>query len=178
MAQYNLAVMYSNCTGFLQDFTEAVRLRRLAANQGLALAQYNLALMYSNGTGVLQDYTEAGRLYQLAADQELAHPQNDLALMYYNGTGVSQDMTKTARLLKLAADQGHQALRDTLGQLAAACPAGTRVRITGLTAAAHLNSTLGSVVQLTKPLAAGRLAVRIDGQPKNTSLSWANVQRV
>jgi TPR repeat protein len=142
MAQYNLAVMYSNCTGFPQDFTEAVRLHRLAANQGLALAQYNLALMYSNGTGVLQDYTEAGRLYQLAADQ------------------------------------GHQALRDTLGQLAAACPAGTRVRITGLTTAAHLNSRLGTVVQLTKPLAAGRLAVRIDGQPKIMSMCWATVQRV
>ena len=54
-------------------------------------------------------------------------------------------------------------------------PAGTQVRITGLTTAAHLNSRLGTVVQLTKPPAAGRIAVRIDGQPKSMSLSWANV---
>ena len=58
------------------------------------------------------------------------------------------------------------------------CVAGTRVRITGLTAAAHLNSRLGTVVHPPKPLAAGRIAVRIDGQTKSMSLSWANVGRV
>ena len=57
-------------------------------------------------------------------------------------------------------------------------PAGTRVLITGLTAAANLNGRLGTAIQPTKPLAAGRIAVRIDGQFKTVSLSWANVQRV
>ena len=84
--------------------------------------------------------------------------------------------TEAARLLKLAADQGHQAARVFLGHLIAACPAGSRVRITGLTAAAHLNSRLGTVVHPLKPLAAGRIAVRIDGQTKSVSLSVANVQ--
>jgi len=142
------------------------------------MAQVNLGWMYANGTGVPQDYTEAVRLYRLIADQGHAPAQFKLAEMYHNGTGVPQDDTKAARLLKLAADQGHQAARDILGQLAAAYHAGTRVRLTGLTTAAHLNSRLGTVVQLTKPLAAGRLAVRIDGQSKIMSLSWANVQRV
>ena len=90
--------------------------------------------------------------------------------MYLNGTGVPQDDNKAARLLKLAADKGHQLAWDYLGHFAAAYPAGTRVRITGLTTAANLNSRLGTVVRPTKPLAAGRIVVRIDGQPKTVSL--------
>ena len=104
--------------------------------------------------------------------------QVNLAAMHLGGTGVRQDLTKAARLLKLAADQGDQPARDALGHLTAAYPAGTRVRIMGLTAAANLNGRLGTAVQPTKPLATGRIAVRIDGQTKSVSLSWANVQRV
>ena len=96
--------------------------------------------------------------------------------MYANGTGVPQNYTEAARLCKLAADQGFQPARDALGQLTAVYAAGTRVRITGLTAAAHLNSRLGTVVHPPKPLAAGRIAVQIDGQTKSVSLSVANVQ--
>ena len=98
--------------------------------------------------------------------------------MYYITTGVPQDVSKAARLLKLAADQGSQPARDVLGQVTAAYPAGTRVRIAGLTAAANLNGRLGTAVQPTKPLATGRIAVRIDGQNKSVSLSLANVQPV
>ena len=54
----------------------------------------------------------------------------------------------------------------------------TQIRITGLVTAANLNSRLGTAVQPIKPLAAGRIAVRIDGQTKSVSLSWANVQHV
>ena len=107
-----------------------------------------------------------------------AEAQYNLALMHLEGMGVPQDLTKAARLLKLAADQGYQPARDALGYLTAEHPAGTRVRITGLTAAATLNGRLGTAVQPTKPLAAGQIAVRIDGQTKSVSLSWANVQRV
>lgn len=40
---------------------EAVRLLKLAADQGLARAQFNLALCYANGQGVGQDDREAVR---------------------------------------------------------------------------------------------------------------------
>ena len=83
--------------------------------------------------------------------------------MYADGRGIPQDLTKAARLLKLAADQSFQPARDGLGRLTAAYSAGTRVRITGLTTAANLNGRLGTAVQPTKPLATGRIAVRIDG---------------
>ena len=113
---------------------------------------------------------------RLAADQGSTHGQHNLALMYRNGIGVLRDYTKAARLFKLAADQGFQPARDALGQLTARYPAGTRVQVAGLTAAAHLNGRLGTAVKPTTPLAAGRIAVRIDGQTKSMSLSWANVQ--
>ena len=51
--------MYRNGKGVPQDYKEAVRLYRLSAEQGYALAQYNLGLMYYKGQGVPQDYVSA-----------------------------------------------------------------------------------------------------------------------
>ena len=42
-----------------KDYKEAVRLYRLSAEQGDALAQSNLGFMYQQGHGVPQDYKEA-----------------------------------------------------------------------------------------------------------------------
>ena len=114
-------------------------------------------------------------MYRLAADQGLANAQYNLGTMFYNGTGVQQDHAEAARLFKLACDQSYSLALDTLDKLTAQYPAGTRVRIVGITAAAHLNGMLGTAVTPIKPLAAGRIAVRIDGQTKSVSLSWANV---
>ena len=131
-------------------------------------------------SGVPQDHAEAVRWHRRAADQGGAQAQHNLGVMHakedLEGAGVTLDFTEAARLCKLAADQGFQPAREALGQLAAVHAAGTRVRITGLAAAAHLNSRLGTVVHPPKPLAAGRIAVRIDGQTKSVSLSVANVQ--
>jgi TPR repeat protein len=70
---------YEIGTGVDQDHAEAVRLYRLAADQGGAIAQYLLGRCYENGTGVGEDHAEAVRLYQLAADQGLAEAQQSLA---------------------------------------------------------------------------------------------------
>ena len=53
--------------GVLQDHKEAVRLYRLAAEQGLANAQYNLGSAYGNGTGVIQDFIYAHMWWNIAA---------------------------------------------------------------------------------------------------------------
>ena len=52
-----------------QDYTEAVRWYRKAADQGNAFAQNNLGVMYDNGNGVAQDYVQAHMWYNLAAEQ-------------------------------------------------------------------------------------------------------------
>ena len=65
-----------------------------------------------------------------------------------------------------------------LGQLTARWfPVGTRVQVEGLVAAAVPDGSLGTVVLPATPLAAGRIAVRIDGQTKITSVSWAKITR-
>ena len=68
--QYVVAVCYYfACGGVSQDYAEAARLFRLAAEQGHALAQYNLGAMFEYGLGVARDRTEAIRWYRLAAAQ-------------------------------------------------------------------------------------------------------------
>ena len=52
-----------------QDYTEAVRWIRKAAELGDAAAQYNLGWMYDNGEVVSQDKAEAVRWYRKAAEQ-------------------------------------------------------------------------------------------------------------
>ena len=46
--------MYEHGEGVPQDYAEAVRWYRLAADQGYASAQYNLGVMYNNGKASLK----------------------------------------------------------------------------------------------------------------------------
>ena len=58
-----------NGQGVPQDYAEAARWFRRAAEQEHPKAQYNLGVMYNNGHVVLQDYAEAARWYRRAAEQ-------------------------------------------------------------------------------------------------------------
>ena len=93
-AQINLGMMFESGQGVPQDFNEAIRWYRLAADQKLikaqeklnlllkkaAEAQINLSLgmMFESGQGVPQDFNEAIRWYRLAADQGLIKAQKKL----------------------------------------------------------------------------------------------------
>ena len=57
---------YHEGTGVLQDFAEAVRWFRLAAQQGNAEGQAGLGAAYALGQGVLQDYVSAHMWLNLA----------------------------------------------------------------------------------------------------------------
>ncbi len=61
--------MYSKGRGVPQDYAEAVRWLRRAAEQGGARAQYNLGLSYAKGIGVPQDYVRSHLWLSLAAAQ-------------------------------------------------------------------------------------------------------------
>ena len=61
--------MYSRGEGVPQDYAEAVRWYRLAAEQGDAEAQFNLGVMYTDGKGVPQDYVLAHMWFNLSAAQ-------------------------------------------------------------------------------------------------------------
>jgi TPR repeat protein len=97
---------YFACGGVVQDYAEAVRLWRLAAAQGHALAQFNFGCMFRDGQGVAQDYAEAVRLYRLSAAQGHADAQLNLGVRLQNGQGVAKDRAEAIRLYRLAAAQG------------------------------------------------------------------------
>ncbi len=95
--------MYGKGLGVPQDYADAVKWYRKAAEQGMADAQYNLGLKYDNGLGVPQDYAEALKWYRKAAEQGNASAQTNLGVMYGVGEGVPQDYVQAHVWYSLAA---------------------------------------------------------------------------
>ena len=94
------------------DYTQAARLFRPLAEQGIASAQLNLGMMYAKGQGVQQDYQAALKWYRRAAEQGNASAQNNLGLMYEKGRGARQDFIRAYMWDSLAA----AALSSDVGQ--------------------------------------------------------------
>jgi TPR repeat protein len=89
-----------------QDYVEAVKWYRKAAEQGNAQAQDYLAIMYGQGKGVPQDYAEAIQWFKRAAEQGNADAQGNLGWMYGEGNGVPVDYVEAYKWFNLAAAQG------------------------------------------------------------------------
>jgi len=101
--------------GVPQDYAEAARWYRKAAEQGDARAQKDLGHMYFDGRGVPQDYAEAARWYRKAAEQGDARAQYSLGAMYNMGQGVLRDYAEAARWYRKAAEQGDTNSQYNLG---------------------------------------------------------------
>ena len=101
------------------DAREAVRLYRLAATEGDALAQNNLGVAYANGEGGLpRNDREAVRYYRLAADQGLASGQANLAAMHSSGQGgLPRDDREAVRLWQAALESGNVQAQTNLGTM-------------------------------------------------------------
>ncbi|MBR3451266.1 MAG: SEL1-like repeat protein [Muribaculaceae bacterium] len=98
-----------------QDYDEAIKWFRKAAERGDAKGQNGLGIMYENGQGVPQDYAEAIKWYRKAAEQGDANGQNNLGAMCENGRGVPQDYTEAVRWYRKAAEQGDANGQNSLG---------------------------------------------------------------
>ena len=68
-AQFYLGVRYTDGQGVPQDYAEAVKWFRKAADQGLGQAQVNLGVMYAVGRGVPQDDVIAYKWLNIGAAQ-------------------------------------------------------------------------------------------------------------
>ena len=68
-AQLKIGYCYDQGIGVGQDYGEAAKWYRKAAEQGDAVAQYNLGVFYEEGKGVLQDIDEALSWYRASAEQ-------------------------------------------------------------------------------------------------------------
>ena len=72
-----------------QDYSEAVKWFRKAADRSDALSQRDLGIAYYNGHGVPQDFAEAVKWYRRAAEQGNAQAQDNLGSCYRKGDGVT-----------------------------------------------------------------------------------------
>ena len=62
--------MYAGGRGVQQNYAEAFKWYRRAAEQGDAEAQFNVGAMYANGTGVQQDFSKSAFWFEKAASQD------------------------------------------------------------------------------------------------------------
>ncbi len=109
--QVSLAKMYYD----KEDYSKAVELFKLTAEQGNAEAQNGLGHCYCEGLGVKQDYAEAVKWFKKAAEQGYAKAQTNLGLCYEFGQGLKQDYTEAVKWYGKAADQGYDAAQYCLG---------------------------------------------------------------
>ena len=100
--------MYDYGMGTGQNFKEAVKWYRKAAEQGDAEAQYSLGVMYAKGEGVAKNFRKAVKWYRKAAEQGDAEAQFNLGVMYAKGEGVQGNLVAAHAWLSLAAAQGSE----------------------------------------------------------------------
>lgn len=99
-----------------QNYPEAVKWYRKAADQGVAGAQFSLGVCYDFGDGVLQDHAEAVKWYRQAAAQGIAGAQNNLGNCYRDGHGVAQDQAEAIKWYRKAVVQGDARAQYNLGR--------------------------------------------------------------
>ena len=89
----NIGGMYNHGQGVPQDYAEASKWYRLAAEQGYVYAQNSLGIMYAEGQGVEQDYVQAYMWFNLAATHVRASNTEGRALVIKNRDAVAAKMT-------------------------------------------------------------------------------------
>ena len=94
--------------GVKQDYAEALRWYRLAADHGNTDAQNSIGALYDTGHGVKQDYAEALRWYRLAADRGDAGAQRNIAWLYENGIGREAGLRRGFALVPLGGRPGRR----------------------------------------------------------------------
>src|SRR5690242_11712973 len=83
IAQNEVGLAYALGTkGQRQDFEQAFKLFRQAAEQGNSSAEHNLASLYFYGNGVPKNYAEALKWYRKSAEQGFIPAQFFLGWMY------------------------------------------------------------------------------------------------
>jgi TPR repeat protein len=103
IAQYNLAMMYSNGESVNVDYQQSVYWFNKSADQGFPPAQHRLGEMYYFGRGgVSRNISRAVSLFLLAAKQNDPDAQMNLAMLYGTGEGVPADTYEAFRWLEKA----------------------------------------------------------------------------
>ncbi|MDH3689087.1 MAG: SEL1-like repeat protein [Gammaproteobacteria bacterium] len=119
-AQFKLGLMYARAPGMPQNYHQALKWFRIAAEQGHASASLWLRLGQEHlADGVRAyyggDYETALSKFKPLAEQGNAMAQCLLGAMQHNGEGVPPNFQKGLRWLRLAAEQGSAEAQTHLG---------------------------------------------------------------
>ena len=109
---------YNKATWYLQtqdNYVEAAKWYKIAAENGHSDAQVRLGRMYAKGIGLLQDFSEAARYFRMSADQYNGDAQYELANLYDQGLGIPQSDIEAAKYYRMAADQNVAIAQVALG---------------------------------------------------------------
>jgi TPR repeat protein/CHAT domain-containing protein len=115
-AAYNLALLYFDGSGVIQNQEKAVSLLQQAAEFGYSSAQFQLGLFYATGQNVGQDLSKAREWYAKAAAQGNSQALNELGVFYENGLGVEKDLQKAAEYYEQSAEAGYVFAQNNLGR--------------------------------------------------------------
>lgn len=105
---------YFGTNGKRQDYAEAIKWYRKAAEQGDAKGQYNLGYCYYYGFGVRRDRTKATDWFKKSAEQGYIEAQESLSICY-NGFSVGSNSAEAVKCYIKAAEQGHSYAQNILG---------------------------------------------------------------
>lgn len=102
----------------LNNYDDAARWFRKAADAGYAPAMSILGVFYAAGGGVPQDYDQAVLWYRKAAERGYPVAMYNLGVRYADGLGVGgRDYGKAAQWFERAADNGHVGAMEGLAYL-------------------------------------------------------------
>jgi TPR repeat protein len=104
-SQFELGYLYDRGEGVNQNYAEAARWYRSAAQQNHIGAQYNLGVMFANGRGLTQNDQEAVKWYSRAAEQGNVLAQKNLGFFYESGRGVEKNDQEAFKWYRSAAEQ-------------------------------------------------------------------------
>ena len=90
--------MYDEGKGVAQDYEEATKWWRLAAEQGYANAQYNLALIYGEGINVIKNYVIAHMWFNIAASN--GYEDAKKGIDFLAGQMTSEQIAKAQKLAR------------------------------------------------------------------------------
>lgn len=114
-AMMGISWLYGNGRGVPKDENEALRWRRMSADNGNADAMQSIGYAYEKGDGVPQDYAEALRWFKKAAERNDTWAMMSIANIYEKGQGVSKDYAEALRWFKKAADLGNSFAAYSIG---------------------------------------------------------------
>ena len=98
-----------------ENYVEAVKWYRKAAEQGHALAQATLGVCYLEGTGITPNFTEAAKWFLKAAEQGQVEGQYAMGFCFYEGLGVTQSYAEAVKWYRKAAEQGQADAQNRMG---------------------------------------------------------------